>query len=62
MQASDDGKTIHVTLRNGEMYCGPCWAYSEYTMKEEYGIDEACLEIGPGMLVPINEIVSIISE
>lgn len=41
------GKTVRVTDTDGQVYTGYCWAYGNIQNQEEYGVDEASLEIGP---------------
>ena len=41
----ESGKEVKVTCDTGETFSGRCWAYTEATNLEEYGIDEPSIEV-----------------
>lgn len=54
----DSQMPVRVVAMDGQEFEGRCWAYSAEICKEEYGIEEACIDIGGVMLLQ-SEIVEI---
>jgi len=42
----DTQREVKVTCTDGQEFTGQCWAYCAVVCKEEYGIDEPCLDVG----------------
>lgn len=50
-EAMDSRKVVRVTCVDGQVFTGPCWAYSAVTNQEDFDIPEATLEIGSTSLL-----------
>lgn len=59
MKTSDSGKKVEITTEDDKKFIGSCWAYSATQCREEYGVDEPCLEVGPGLIISASEIKKI---
>ena len=54
----DSQRPVCVITKDGQEYVGQCWAYSSDVSSDEYGLDEACLDMG-GIIVPASDIKEI---
>ena len=55
----DSGRRVRVTCTDGQVFVGRCWAYSSLSNEEDFGIDEATIDIECGVMLKLSEIESI---
>ena len=55
----DSERVVQVTDSDGNTHVGRCWAYGDIQNEEDYGVKEASIDIGPGLLLFASEIEKI---
>lgn len=54
----ESGRQILLTTTDGQQFKGQCWACCETVSREDYGFDEACIEVG-STVITLSEIQAI---